>query len=275
MNNPIYCSTGTVIGRANYYDYRLIPRLAERINADAFELMMLTAWYPRLETVAAYLRDSGVRFAVMHSDKDIGTHLSFGEDDDAMRKYRLCVRTAAAVGAEKLVLHLWGGRGSDTDFDHNLSFCPEMRRIAADSGILLVVENVPCSAGDPLSHWESLAARDPEQRYIFDTRFGDFHGQLFSAAREWFLGPRLPLIKHMHISDYLGPQHDFRSLRPIVHPGEGIIDFASFFSYAAPVYHDSITLESPVLAEDGTTDIDKLNKTLDYLRRMTAGKDKA
>lgn len=267
MNNPVYASTGTVIGRSNGFNYRLIPVYCPQMHADAYELMMLTAWFDDLDTVAQYLKKSGLKFPVTHAEKNVGEYLGNGDDEEALRRFKLCVKTAQTVGSEKMVLHLWSGLVSDRNFDHNLTFCEKFRQIAADAGVLLCIENIPCSVLDPLSHWKQIHESCPEQKFIFDTRMGAFHNQLYTEAREWFREPLIGSVAHMHVSDFVGPSGDFSKLRPIPQPGEGIIDFEQFFGYALPSYHGSITLESPVLHEDGTVDIEKLNKTLDYINK--------
>ena len=71
----------------------------------------------------------------------------------------------------------------------------------------------------------------------------------------------------MHISDFNGIRGGYY-IRPILHPGEGVTDFERFFELFRN-YNDTITLESPVMSEDGL-DIEKLNKSLEYLKNKTS-----
>ena len=48
MAKKILCSTGTIVGRANGFDYTLISRYGSEICADGLELMMLKAYYENL-----------------------------------------------------------------------------------------------------------------------------------------------------------------------------------------------------------------------------------
>ena len=74
-----------------------------------------------------------------------------------------------------------------------------------------------------------------------------------------------PHIEHVHVSDFGGGYRDFSALRPILHPGEGTVDFPLFASLLdAMDYRGGVTLESPVMGEGGW-DTDKLCATLRYL----------
>lgn len=271
MNNEIYCSTGAYIGPQNSFDYRLIPKYAAMLDCDALELMMLRAWYPYLDAAADFLAGSGVRFAVIHSDKQIGVLLSDGGEEnrrEALRLFRLSAEVGRKIHAPKLVLHLWGGPGTDGDMPSKIKTLGEIYKISADCGIETLVENVPCGIADPLSHWKEIEAAYPDARFIFDTRFGAFHSQLDTVFEQgWFDGR----VKHMHVSDFAGQPGEFKKLRPIPMPREGNIGarFDSFFERLKPLYDGGITLESPSLADDGSVGTDELNRAFAYIRRST------
>jgi sugar phosphate isomerase/epimerase len=76
-------------------------------------------------------------------------------------------------------------------------------------------------------------------------------------------------IGHIHVSDYSGETvpEMWGVTRPILHPGDGIIDFERLFERMPPCTAETLTLESPVIAKDGTLDIAKLNQTLRYLHQ--------
>ena len=70
---------------------------------------MYPAWYGHLDNVVSDLEASGVTFAVVHGDKGIGGGLgseSPDEVDAALERLERNCRTAAALGAKTLVLHL-------------------------------------------------------------------------------------------------------------------------------------------------------------------------
>ena len=55
--------------------------------------------------------------------------------------------------------------------------------------------------------------------------------------------------------------------RPILHPTEGNIDFSSLFASMPPYIGETVTLESPVMLPDGTHDLNKLNRSLSFIRK--------
>lgn len=266
MNNKILCSTGAYIGRENGFDHTLIPEIAKELDCEGLELMMLRAWYDDLEGRAAYLAKSGARFEVIHSDKEIGTLLSNGDAADAeeaIRLFELSCRTGATVGAKKLVLHLWGGWGTDKQVDYNIAALDKLLETARRYEIKMVIENVPCAVCDPLTHWRTIEKLYPEAEFIFDTRFGAFHKQLDEIFDcPWFGSGK---IKHMHISDFVGPPGDFKKLRPIPLPGDGIINFNELLPKIKNAYNGSITLESPAINADGSVNTSALNAALAYI----------
>lgn len=273
MNNKILCSTGTYIGPENNFDHRLIPRLSEGIEVDEFELMIVNLWDGMLDKISEFLKDSKMIFNVVHSDKDIGTFIGEGRTDDALKRYDASLKTAYTVGAEKMVLHLWGGKGSDYHFEDNLRICKTFIERADYYGITLCVENVPCRVSDPLSHFNALKELYPSLRFILDTRFTSFADQYGIVESDSFTEMWEKKIVHMHISDFIGPAHDFTKLRPIPHPGGGIIDFDRFFKAVLPRYHETITLESPSIRPDGTVDTAELNRTLRFIKEYTDNAD--
>lgn len=267
MNN-FYISTGTMVGRANGYDHRVITDNFRSLDCDGFELMLLPAWYGRLDTVAKDIRAAEVYVPVVHFDKEIGITLAEGNKyliSGAMAKFSENVKTAEAVGAKKAVFHLWGGAKSDSNIDTAIGLLPEMRHICTECGVSLMIENIPCVYSDPLSVWKKIAAAVPDMKFIFDTRFGAFHGQ----CADIFASPLWKSVIHIHVSSYSGGKNEWGLIRPILHPGEGTIDFDSLIS-SMPSYKESVTLESPVLAVDGSLDLEKLQRSVNYLREKFA-----
>lgn len=272
---PLYCSTGAIIGRVNQYDYRhilrVMPHLCREIPLDGIELMMLPAYLDKLPRMAREFAAVGLRFPVIHADKEVGTLLSSGAvrgDADlcgqALRLWEKNCAMGEQIGAIQIVLHLWGGTDSDGAFLVNLSYLPTLREIAQKCGLELLIENVPCTTADPAANLAAIHAAFPEQRFVFDTRFAAFHGQSESLfTLPWLLGG---CLAHLHVSDLRdGAPRDFSRLRPILHPGEGRIDFDAVFARLhAAGYRGSVTLESPVMGPEGI-DTPKLAASLRYL----------
>jgi len=283
MKRPLYVSTGCLVGRVNGYDLDgslgIIGSLYQGGSCRGLELMMLAAYYDRRDSVIASVRNAGVPVPVLHCDKDVGTLLSDagtlasagkpdGEKDkrdEAFRLFRMNCAFAEALSIPRMVLHLWGGYASDRFVDYNIAAFPELEEIAGEHGVRLLVENVPSSKSDPLSNWKRLLPSLGDGGLIFDTRFGQLHAQIAETLTDPEITPR---IEHVHVSDFGGGFRDFSALRPILHPGEGTIDFPAFAELLDRMdYRGGITLESPVMGEDGW-DADKLKNTLRILGQL-------
>ncbi len=267
MNNKIYVSSGTMVGRINNYNYRIFTESAKELWADGFELMMVHAYYPILSEVCAEIDRVGAKIAVVHAEKDIGGFLS-ERDSEILKKafadFEVNCRVGSYFGSEKIVFHLWSAPSSDTCFENNLSALPYLYEIADRYSIELLIENVPCVKRDPFTNLSEIHEKYPHVRFIFDTRFGAFHEQTDKFLSSGWLSSGK--IAHMHFSDYTGPAHDFTSLRPIPHLGQGLVGFDRIMPIISEKYHGSITLESPEIHEHDTN-IEKINKDLKYIRK--------
>ena len=270
-------STGTIVGRVNGYNVHLVteilPPLLEAGLIAGGELMMLNSYYDRMEAVAAEWREADIPFPVIHCEKDVGAILSEAgalravgdlsaaalEIRRAKELFRLNCEMAAMAGSTRMVFHLWGGKTSDGYLDTNIEVLPELLDILRPYGIRLLIENVPSALADPLTNWHRLTEFFSEVGLVFDTRFGHVHRQIAETFRDPVI---LKQIEHIHVSDHVGEKKDFASLRPILHPGEGQIDFDAFAGLLdSAEYGGTVTLESPVIREGGA-DGEKLARTV-------------
>ena len=80
LKNKFYASTGTIVGRANNFDYNVIIDHAKDIRADGIEFMMLSVWYNRIDEIAEALKKAGIYTPVIHFDKYIGVMLADGDE---------------------------------------------------------------------------------------------------------------------------------------------------------------------------------------------------
>jgi len=265
---PVYCSTGTFLGRYNGRDWRILPELAARIEADGFELMIFSNWYGEFDELARALKTGGLTFGAMHIEKGIGSDLS--EEDrerraDALRRLSENCALAETLGIKIAVLHLWGAPNSDRYIDRNIELFGECKKIADRHGVTLAVENIVCERGDPLDDWTELVRRYPEIRLTFDTRMCAFHKEFDAsyALPYWTDGH----IAHVHFADYSGGFKEFEAIRKILHPGEGEVDIARLAKQLKTTgYRGAVTMESPGLRQDGTVDFEKLNRSLNTLK---------
>lgn len=266
MNNPIYCSTGAFVGRASTWDHTLIPRFGKEIEADGFEFMMEKVYYDKRLQVVGDLEKSGLSFPVIHLDKEIGFFLGGDaeEREQGLQLFSLNCQMGWYLGCDKAVLHLWSGTRSDGALDRNLSVLEELYKIAEGYRLRLLIENVPCAFHDPMTDLDRVSALKPDAKFVYDVRFGAFHEQNDAIVTSGALADGR--IDHIHISDYVGPPHDFKSLRPIPHLGKGIIGLETLLPRIAEQYHGSLTLESPEILPD-RVDPEPINRDLAFIRR--------
>ena len=266
----VLCSTGSLIGRPNGRDYRLLESFSKELKCDGFEFMMYTDWYEKIPDIIAMVRGSGISVPAYHAQKSIGENISKGGHDeleDAFRRFTQNAEMAAALGAEKMVIHLWDGITSDNNIKSNLKAYAEIRKIADANGLMLLVENVVCNCADPYTHWMELLERYPDVKFIFDTKMAAFHNQLdmLYEDRNAFLWQQ-GHICHYHVNDYAGGYMDWANLRTLL-LGRGKLDFDRFFSFIRKIgYDDTFTLEGTAFDATGSVDFEALNAEVDFVR---------
>ena len=267
VKNKLYCSTGTMVGRANGWNHRIFIENGNEIQADGFELMMVKAYYEKLDEVVRDAVKSGLYFGVIHAEKEIGYFLGGDEEDqaEALRLFRINCEAGGAIGAEKLVLHLWSGPRSDNDLNKNLMMLEDLYETAERFGVRLLIENVPCALHDPITNLTRVIKKKKDAQFVYDVRFGAFHEQNDRIVSSGALSDGK--IDHIHISDYVGPPHDFTSLRPIMHLGKGIIGMESLLPRILKDYHGTLTLESPEILEAGCA-VEAINCDLAFVKRF-------
>ena len=260
-----------MVGRINNNDYSLIkkhfPSLINNGLISGGEFMFAHSFYDKLDEIFNTIH--GIKFDVIHCDKEIGIMLSECNDTisaQALQLLKTNCEFGKKLGAKKGVFHLWGSTKSDSHIDYNISYLPKIIKIFDEYKIELLIENIPCTCHSGLENWHRIASIYPDINFIFDTRFGAFHDEIDKT----FSDPIWKKIKHIHISDYSSFPRDFSKIRPILHPCEGVINFEHLFDELKRIkYAGSFTLESPVMSQ-GYIDIDKLTNTLKYLNDMVS-----
>lgn len=261
--HQILCSTGALIGRPNGRDYRLLRQFSPKLECDGFEFMFYDSWYSEAEEIAAFLQELRLNIPVMHCEKSLAEHIASGgpeELKEAFRLFEINCRLAKAIGAGKMVMHLWNGRISDTRFENNLKAYPELRETAEKYGIILMVENVVCLK-DPMTHWVELYRHYPDIRFVFDTKMADFHRQtdlLYAPEYAWLWQENH--ILHYHVNDYGGEYMDWGNLKVLM-LDKGHIDFSRFFRFIRETgYTGDFTFEGTGFGPDGSVRINDLNE---------------
>lgn len=266
----ILCSTGTMIGRPNGRDYTLLERLTKELNCDGYEFMMYSTWYEKVDALITYIKELELFIPVVHSEKSIGEKISVGGRENFVEAYRLFevnCKLAKEIGADKLVLHLWGGLPSDRQFDNNIHAYSVVKEISDKYKLELLIENVVCNQQDPLTRMNELVQTYPDIKFVFDTKMAAFHSQLEKIyepeyAWMWQNGH----IKHYHVNDYAGGHMDWANLctLPI---GKGKVDFDKFFQHIHQIGYDgTYTVEATAFDKDGVVDIKMLNDQFSQIR---------
>ena len=271
MKNQILCSTGALIGRPNGRDFRLLKDFAGKLDCDGFELMMYSDWYGKEKEIADFLSENGIKTPSYHCQKGIGEGISKGgeEAEDAFRRFKINAEMARAIGAEKMVMHLWDSLTSDAHIERNIEAYKELRETADASGVKLLIENVVCNQKTPMEHWCELREAYPDIEFVFDTKMADFHGQLeliYEKEYEWLW--KEGHIAHYHVNDYGGGIKDWTNMR-VLPIGKGHIDFVRFLNFVKETaYEGSFTLESTAFDHKGNVDFKMLNDQIRYIREF-------
>jgi sugar phosphate isomerase/epimerase len=249
-----------------------IVEIAPHLDVDGVEVMIYGGWYDRLDEVAALLAATGLVIPATHGEKSIGPDLVAEgglHRDRAFRRFDENCRFTAAIGGDRVVLHLWGLPDSDAMIDRQIEDLPALLDIADRHGVMLAVEAIPCVVHDPLRLIDRALTRDDRVRVALDTEFLGMHDQLDTVfAADWLWATEA--VVHVHVKDFDGAIVDAGTgRRRYLHPGEGTIAFEQWFgALRERGYRHAISLESPVAADDGSVDFAVANAHLGNLRAL-------
>lgn len=265
----ILVSTGALIGRPNGRNINLLEEYLPQLDYDGIEFMFYSDWYENYREKADFLNSLNIDIPVLHCQKTIGELVTQQKTDEALYKFEINAETAARIGASKMVMHLWNGEISDSNFDATLRTYPKLREIAISYSVDLLIENVLCNVLTPLRRWEDIHREYPDAHFIFDTKMAKFHDEyktLFEPRCEWLFKENL--IKHYHVNDYGGGYMTWDRLK-VLPVGAGNIDFEPFFEKIAEIgYDDTMTVEATAFNSEGKVDFDMLNRCYSDIRSM-------
>ena len=267
----LLCSTGTFSKFPDLTDYRSILTYGPELAVDGFELMFYPDWSTEIEQIATALLKSRLRFPAIHAEKGIVPALlssRSGEREQGWQWMQANCQLGKSLGADLLIIHLWGLPDSDEKIEQNLQFLNDCRKIAEDCGLKLVVETIPCKYNDPLSNIYRAVEKEPDILVALDTEFLAMHNQLEAALEADWLWQH-NRVCHIHIKDYDGTTYSTDNLRRYLHPGEGSINFPKFFdALRLRKFSGNISLEASIVNQAGIRDIDKLRKSLSMLQAL-------
>lgn len=267
----LLCSTGTFSRFPDLTDYHYILTVGPELIVDGFELMFYPDWSTNIEQIATELLNSQLRFPVIHAEKGIVPALLSsqpGERQQGWQWMQASCRLGKSLGAHLLIFHLWGYPDYDENIERNLQFLNDCVKIAESCGLQLTVETVPCKYYDPLSNIHKAIERAPDILIALDTEFLAMHNQLEAALEADWLWQH-NRVRHIHIKDYDRNLYSTDNFRRYLHPGEGSINFLQLFDMLKLYsFNGNISLESSVVNQDGSRDIDKLKQQLSMLQEM-------
>lgn len=268
---PLLCSTGAFSRYPDYTSYRATLTYGPQLDVDGFELMFYPEWADNLDEIAAQLKRSGLRFPALHAEKSVGTALGSLQEEKRAQGLRMLeanARLGRAIGAQLLVLHLWGWPELDDRLAINLQCLGPCLDLVEAYGLELAIETIPARQTDPLSNVRRAIEQDARAKVTLDTEFLTRYGQLDEAlAADWLW--REPLVRHIHIKDFDTALFSRENNRRYLHPGEGEIDFAHVFAaLKARNFHGNISLEASAINADGVVDILRIQHSLALLRRL-------
>jgi sugar phosphate isomerase/epimerase len=267
----LLCSTGTFSRFPDLTDYRSILTYGPELEVDGFELMFYPVWSTEIAQIAAELRKSQLRFPAIHAEKGIMPALvssRSGEREQGWQWMQASCQLGKSLGGNLLILHLWGFPNYDERIEHNLQFLNDCKKIAQDCGLHLVIETIPCKYNDPLSNIYRAVEEEPDLLVALDTEFLAMHNQLEAALEADWLWQH-NRVCHIHIKDYDGNVYSTDNFRRYLHPGEGGIDFPTFFdALRLRNFCGNISLEASIVNHVGIRDMNKLRESLSILQKM-------
>ncbi|HEX4213089.1 MAG TPA: TIM barrel protein [Candidatus Dormibacteraeota bacterium] len=189
------------------------------LPVDGIEFLIRNSHRGRLEEILPQLRETGIDFPVVHLTKGVAARLPSAE---AREELDQDLRFAAALGARLGVLHLWDLPDSDRDFDGRLAAYRIAREIAAEQGVDVGIESIPCTFASPLRNLRRLLDRYPDTMVVYDTEFLAAHGELEEALEDAALWRA---VQHIHVKDFEESLAESDGRRRWRGPGEGAVDF--------------------------------------------------
>jgi sugar phosphate isomerase/epimerase len=272
MDPTVICSSGAFSHYPDFTDHRLILQYGPQLDVEGLEVLFYPGWYTILDQIAADLCASGLRFPVLHTEKNIGVAL--GSTDRAQRELAVhwleenC-RLGHLIGSGIIVLHLWGWPELDDNLANNLEMLSNCLDKAERYDTQIAIETIPSRARDPLSNIQLAVADDPRSQVALDTEFLARHQQIEEVfAADWLWEEQR--VRHVHIKDFDG-ESSRGGKRRYLHPGEGDIDFTGFFTRLRQHgFAGTVSLEASVINGEGQVDIGKLQTSLNFIKQNLA-----
>lgn len=263
------CSTGVFSRDPDLSSIEVVTRGMRQLPDTGFEVMFYPGWYEAPADVSRQVAAVGAETPVLHTEKSIGPGAaasSVDERERAMARFAVNCRVAAANGATRLVLHLWGLPDSDTRFESNLAALPRLLDVAAQHDLSLSVESLLCRLRTPVDAVAACIDADSRAGITLDTAFLAMQDQLDRSVTDDRLWQRTGAVDHVHLKDCADVSVGWGQVG-YVHPGEGSLDLRGFLEgLQARGYTGRITLEAPALTADAEPDLERIARSLEWIR---------
>lgn len=264
-------STGAFIGKPNQRNFELLFTHWREFACDGFEFMIYSDTGDMLMPLARRVARENIPCPVVHAQKRIAAMISTPSGEyfaNALDVLEGDCIAAQEMGAKKIVLHIWDRPFSNKYMNLITSRYGMLHELCAKHGLLLCAENTVCYSS-PLAGLEQIAQTWQQAAFTIDVRPAQFHREVEATTKSQIFTKNMA---HVHVSDIHGEHMQWSSLRPILQPGDGDVDFVRFFAALRAVgYDDTITMEASSMREDGV-DAATLNRSLQFVRDGFAGK---
>lgn len=264
----LLCSTGVFACGEAPDDVDFVIAGMQALSGTAFEVIFEPSWYDD-PLAALYLAAAGQRAPVLHLDKTLGAGLTSGAPlalDQALARFGANCKLARAIGAELLVMHLWGLPDSDRKLQTNLDALPHFSDLAEQYGLVLSIETLPCAERTPVDVALLCLQTEPRVGITLDTGFLALQGQLHTAIEDDRLWTTGRGVNHVHLKDLADAGADWVP-GGYLRPGQGSLDLDGFLDgLTARGYPGAITLEAVAQRPDHSPDATQITQSLDWIR---------
>lgn len=259
------CSTGAFSHDPDLTTIDIVTSGMRRLPGTPFEVIFYHSWYENAQQIARQITAVDASTPVVHAEKSIGPLLvDAGHREQVFDLFEINCRFARAIGAGILVLHLWGLPDSDTRIDDQLATLPRLLDIADRYQLTVSVETLLCRSSTPIDVAARLLSTDARVKITADTGFLAMHDQLRAVISDDRLWTSTG-INHVHLKDYADPSVGWEQAG-YLHPGQGSLALTDFVAgLKTRHYSGSITLEAPARDEHGVPDVDRIQRSLEWI----------
>lgn len=270
------CSTGAFFPRSGSSSVELVAQGMRSLPGTAFEVMFYRDWAERTGEVARGLNATGASMPVLHASKPIGPALVADSDEERRRAldgFAMNCCLARDIGAELVVLHLWGLPDSDTLIDRQLAMLPRLADTADDHGVRLSIETLLCREQTPVDVLARCVSTEPRVGITADTAFLAMHDQLGQVVTDDRLWTDRG-VDHVHLKDLVDPCRPWGQGQQYLHPDEGELDLQGFLTgLRSRGYTGQVTLEAQALRPDDTPDVERIRSSLAWISHAMSGSE--